>query len=154
MNINQVDLFNTPGIYYGTAYWISSMVFLSVRGDRRTGLPVLMKQLLVLAALDTFMLLGYNRVPQILFPFTVAAELALIFLNLHLGSEMGRKELFYTSVRAFIVGELASALHWQLFYFALTSLHMPLRFLVNCLFQIPAWLFVFEIGRASCRERV
>ena len=145
MSAQQVDLLNTPGIYYAAAYWISSMIFLCVRKDRKTGRSVIIRQIGVLLFLCVFMLAGYKRIPMLLFPLSVLLEFYMIALNLRLGSDMPELELWYTAARAFIVGELAAAFHWQLFYYALTSLGMPLRLWVNFLFQVPTWLLVFGL---------
>ena len=137
-----VDLNNTPGIYYAAAYWLGSMVFGTVLQKEKRSLLTWGKQLLILIFLCVFMTLTHF-LPRALFIPCMLIDFLLLCLNLRLCCSLTLKENFYYGARAFIVGEFAASLDWQLFYYALTSLHMPLNMKTNLLFLLPVWLLVF-----------
>lgn len=145
-----VDLYNTPGIYYAAAYWLGSMVFGTVLSKERRNAATWMKQLLVLAALCLFMTVT-NHKPVVLFIPCLLVDYALTCLNLRLSCSLTPEETIYYTARAFMVGELAAALDWQVFYYALTTLKMPLNMRTNLTFLLPTWLLVF--GASYLAER-
>ncbi len=142
MNPSTIDLYNTPGIYYAAAYWLGSMVFAAVLSKERRSAATWMKQLLILAILSVFMTLT-NHKPAVLFIPCVLADFALTCANLRCSCSLTPEETIYYSARAFMVGELAAALDWQVFYYALTTLKMPLNMRTNLTFLLPTWLLVF-----------
>ncbi len=140
----KVDLFNTPGIYYALAYWISSMIFIYLRPWHKKGAAVIVRQLGILVVLSVFMTVSRD-VPKGLFPLCVLLDFSLVALNIAFGLEVNMLQLWYISIRAFMVGELAAAFHWQLFYYVLTVPRLPLALWVNLMIQIPTWTLVFGI---------
>ena len=145
-----VDLYNTPGIYYAAAYWLGSMVFGTVLSKERRSAATWIKQLLLLAVLCVFMTVT-NHKPAALFIPCVLVDFALTCGNLRFSCALTPEETIYYSARAFMVGELAAALDWQVFYYALTTLNMPLNMKTNLTFLLPTWLMVF--GAAYLIER-
>ncbi|HAB93820.1 MAG TPA: ATP-binding protein [Lachnospiraceae bacterium] len=139
-----VDLYNTPGVYYAASYWLSSMVFGSVLSNGRRSPGVWAKQFLLLIVLCLFMTLTH-KLPVVLFIPCMLVAFGLICLNLRISCSLSPKENVYYGARAFIVGEFAAALDWQLFYYALTTLKMPLNMRTNLLFLLPTWILVFGI---------
>ena len=146
MNPSTIDLYNTPGIYYAAAYWLGSMVFGTVLSKERRNAATWIKQLLILAVLSVFMTVTNHR-PAALFIPCILVDFALTCANLRCSCSLTPEETIYYSTRAFMVGELAAALDWQVFYYALTTLKMPLNMRTNLTFLLPAWLLVFG---ASC----
>ena len=146
-----VDLYNTPGIYYAAAYWLGSMVFGTVLSKERRSASTWMKQLLVLAVLCLFMTVT-NHKPAALFIPCLLVDFALTCTNLRFSCALTPEETIYYSTRAFMVGELAAALDWQVFYYALTTLKMPLNMRTNLTFLLPTWLLVF--GASYLIERL
>ena len=140
-----VDLYNTPGIYYAAAYWLGSMVFGTVLSKERRNAATWMKQLLVLAVMCLFMTVT-NHKPVVLFIPCLLVDYALTCLNLRLSCSLTPEEAIYYTARAFMVGELAAALDWQVFYYALTTLKMPLNMRTNLTFLLPTWLLVFGVS--------
>lgn len=143
MNPSTIDLYNTPGIYYAAAYWLGSMVFGTVLSKERRNAATWIKQLLILAVLSVFMTVTNHR-PAALFIPCILVDFALTCANLRCSCSLTPEETIYYSARAFMVGELAAALDWQVFYYALTTLKMPLNMRTNLTFLLPAWLLVFE----------
>lgn len=137
-----VDLYNTPGVYYAAAYWLGSMVFGTVLAKERRTPGIWAKQLLLLVFLCLFMTLTHF-LPVALFIPCMIIDFALICVNLRFCCPLTPKETLYYGSRAFIVGEFAAALDWQLFYYALTTLQMPLNMKTNLLFLLPTWILVF-----------
>lgn len=142
MNPSTIDLYNTPGIYYAAAYWLGSMVFGTVLSKERRNAATWIKQLLILAVLSVFMTVTNHR-PAALFIPCILVDFALTCANLRCSCSLTPEETIYYSARAFMVGELAAALDWQVFYYALTTLKMPLNMRTNLTFLLPAWLLVF-----------
>ncbi|MBQ8985962.1 MAG: sensor histidine kinase [Lachnospiraceae bacterium] len=145
-----VDLYNTPGVYYAAAYWLGSMVFGTVLSkDRRTA-GTWAKQLLILIILCLFMTLTHH-LPVALFIPCMLIDFGVICVNLRMSCSLTPVETLYYGARAFIVGEFAAAFDWQVFYYALTTLQMPLNMRTNLLFLVPIWGFAF--GTAYLIER-
>jgi hypothetical protein len=145
-----VDLYNTPGVYYAAAYWLGSMVFGTVLSkDRRTA-GTWAKQLLILIALSLFMT-ATHLLPVAFFIPCMLIDFGVICVNLRMSCSLTTKETLYYGARAFIVGEFAAAFDWQVFYYALTTLQMPLNMRTNLLFLVPIWGFAF--GTAYLIER-
>ena len=142
VNPSTVDLYNTPGIYYAAAYWIGSMVFGTVLSKERRSAATWAKQLLVLAVLSIFMTVTNHR-PVVFFIPCLLTDYALTCVNLRFSCSLTTEETIYYNTRAFMVGELAAALDWQIFYYALTTLKMPLNMRTNLIFLLPTWLLVF-----------
>ena len=142
MNPSTIDLYNTPGIYYAAAYWLGSMVFGTVLSKERRNAATWIKQLLILAVLSVFMTVTNHRTAALFIP-CILVDFALTCANLRCSCSLTPEETIYYSARAFMVGELAAALDWQVFYYALTTLKMPLNMRTNLTFLLPAWLLVF-----------
>ena len=145
-----VDLYNTPGVYYAAAYWIGSMVFGTVLSKERRPAGTWFKQWLILTILCAFMTITHH-LPIVLFIPCMLIDFGMICVNLRMSCSLTTKETVYYAARAFMVGELAAALDWQLFYYALTTLQMPLNMRTNLLFLLPTWLIVF--GSCFLAER-
>ena len=137
-----VDLYNTPGIYYAAAYWISSMIFIAVLSKRKKTASVRAKQILILIVLSVFMTVSHHQSPVFHFP-CMAIVLALVCANLYISCSLTGYETIYYGLRVFMVGELAAALDWQIFYYGLTTLGMPMNMKTNLLFLLPSWFLVF-----------
>lgn len=141
----QVDLLNTPGIYYAITYWISSMVFIWLQPGRRKDASSRGVQVAVLAAVSILGVVSYHHVPMLLHMPLMAVYLYLISFNIRYSTGMGRREALYYGIRSLMLGELAAALHWQFFYYALIFGGMKLRLSTTLKFQIPIYLVVFGL---------
>ncbi len=139
-----VDLYNTPGIYYAAAYWLGSMVFGTVLSGGRRSAGTWAKQCMILVVLCLFMTLTHHLPVALFIPCLILA-FGITCINLRICCSLTPEETVYYGIRAFMVGELAAALDWQLFYYALTTLRMPLNMKTNLTFLLPTWLLVFGI---------
>lgn len=128
-----IDLSNTPGIYYAFAYWLGGLLYIQVNKKRASTLWQTAMKLLFLFLLCGFMLI-MDRVPVYLFIPCVLIVILLLFTFIRSCCDISTKKAAYFSMRAFILGEFAASLEWQLFYYGLTTWNLPLRMDVNLTF--------------------
>ena len=152
----KVDLLNTPGIYYALSYWISTMGFLYRFPGRKRGWRPFLVQMGTLLWLGFFMTITHGARLALFVPF-VSLDFLSIFLMVCLCCSGELPQLFYLSIRAFMFGELTASLEWQLFYYGLTVLGMPLNMRTNLLFLVPthtvmflaAWILESRVDRGQ-----
>ena len=147
----QVDLYNTPGIYYAAAYWLAAMLLIAFVPTRKKGAGVRAIQAAVLVILSICMTLTHHA-PVILFLPLQCCYVFMLGCMVYESCGMNVMHCAYLTARAFILGELAAALDWQLFHFALTTLRMPLNMKTNLLFLVPTFGLVF--GTAAVTEKI
>ena len=124
---------NTPGIYYALAYWFSCTFYILMEPRHKPHRRLWPIHISFLAAIAGFMVLTDNRPSAWFFP-SMAITVTLLLLDIKLCSGADWGKAGYTLARAFILGEFAASLEWQLFYFGLTVLRLPLRMSVNIFF--------------------
>lgn len=137
-------LSNTPGIYYALAYWLSSMFYISMNPGRLAGWRRRGVQLLLLLLLTAFMV-ATDGITIVLFIPCILLDVFMILLCLKICCDIGWKKAAYFCVRTFILGEFAASIEWQLFYYGLTSLRVPLNMLWNLIFLAISHGLVFGI---------
>lgn len=150
MNHPFPDLGHTPGVYYALAYWLAALVFLSANRGRFTPRHQAWISALFLLVLAAFMI-WTDGVQHLLFAVSMLTILGLIFLFFYLSAEVSWKKALYFSVRIFILGEFAASLEYQLFYFGLTSMNLPLNMGINLIFLLIVHPIIF--GAAWLAER-
>lgn len=136
------DLSHTPGVYYAVAYWLSCTFYILQLPRRLSPLLIAAVQGSFLALLGTFMFFT-DGLPVPWFLPCMSAIILLILLDIKLCCSLNWLQCGYACIRAFILGEFAAALEWQLFYFGLTALGLPLQMWVNLLFLLLAHAIVF-----------
>lgn len=127
------DLSHTPGIYYALAYWLSCNFYIALLPRRLDGWRLAAVQGGFLAAIAGFMT-ATDGVPNVWFIPCVCVYVLMMLLDIKVCCGLDWLKTGYMCVRAFVLGEFAAALEWQLFYFGLTALGLPLRMWVNLLF--------------------
>lgn len=142
---SEVDLSNTPGIYYALAYWLSCTFFIGMNPKRQTGWKLWLVHGLFFAAISTFMVLT-DGITVVWFYPCVMFYVFLMLLFIKICCDVSWQKAGYFCARAFILGEFAASLEWQLFYFGLTVLHFPLRHDVNLIFLIAVHGLVFGLN--------
>lgn len=143
------DLSHTPGLYYAIAYWLSCTFYVIRMPKGEGGLRE--KGWLLFAAVHTvffvtlsmFMVLT-DGLPVIWYFPCVFTIILLILLDIKVCSGLDWPKTGYICIRAFILGEFAASLEWQLFYFGLTVLGLPLRLWVNLIFMALTYGVVFS----------
>ena len=122
----QVDLTNTPGIYYVISYFLSSCLYIAVNPKRLGKRRQLLVQLAFLLALGVFMIWTDGVAVQYYIP-CVLFEIFLVWLSIFLCCDMDWKRTTYFCARAVMLGEFAASLEWQLFYYGLAHGFMQLN---------------------------
>ena len=138
------DLSHTPGIYYALAYWLSCTFYIVQLPRRLNGPGLAAVQAGFLAAISAYMVLT-DGVPTAWFFPCMSVYVALMLLDIKLCCGLDWMKTAYVWIRAFLLGEFATALEWQLFYFGLTVLGLPLRVWVNLLFLVLSHGLVFGL---------
>ena len=144
MNGIRVDLTNTPGVYYVIGYFLSSCLYIRMNPRRYKGLKLWGIQGAFLLVLGFFMIFTDNINRAFYFP-CVAVEIFLLWLSIYVCCRMDWKKALYFCIRAFLLGEFATSLEWQLFYFGLTSWHLTLNMVWNLLFLVLSHGIVFSV---------
>lgn len=112
-----VDLSHTPGINYALAYWLSCLVYsflLPRRRMRRSDYAAI--SLATLLGLTSFMNLT-DGVDEAFFVPCMLLDVTMMLLYFHSICDINWKKTAYFCTRAFILGEAAAAIEWQVFYF-------------------------------------
>ncbi len=137
-----INLTNTPGIYYSIAYFISTCLYVTMNKRRHS----LYKTMGILAfffvILTGFMLLT-DQISVIFFIPCMIINVLLIWLPIYLCCHMSKRKAAYFTVRAFILGELAASLNWQLFYYGLNNWGVELRLFSSTCFVVCSYTVVF-----------
>lgn len=140
-----IDLGNTPGIYYAVAYCIATELFLQMNSRKRAGISRWLISALMLVLLSAFMQLTKGTT-GVAFILSVGVIYCFIFLHMYLIGDMDVCTAAYYSVRAYMLGEFAASFEWQLFYYGLTSMNVELTMPNNFLFLIPTHAVVFTVS--------
>lgn len=127
-----VDLSKTPGIYFALAYWLSCVFYILPNPHRFHGWKLWAVLLMFLAAVSTFMVVTDGIAVQWFFP-CMGVTVTLLLLCIKTCCTVSWQKAGYYCARAFTLGEFAASLEWQLFYFGLTVLKLPLRMDVTLL---------------------
>ena len=132
------------------------MGFLYRFPGRKRGWRPFLVQMGTLLWLGFFMTITHGARLALFVPF-VSLDFLSIFLMVCLCCSGELPQLFYLSIRAFMFGELTASLEWQLFYYGLTVLGMPLNMRTNLLFLVPthavmflaAWILESRVDRGQ-----
>ncbi len=127
------DLSETPGIYYAIGYWLSALYYVLTHPRRQKGRRIALVMGTGLVVLSLWMTFTKD-VPQMLFIPTVCVSLILLMAMVQLSLRVRRWEAGYVTMRAFLLGEFAASLEWQLFHYGLVAMDLPLNMGVNLIF--------------------
>lgn len=147
MNTHTVNLAHTPSFYYALAYWLSAVVLLSANKKRYPR-----RRQAGISALFLLIICGFmrmtddpNGVEGVIFILCMVIVFLLLFAFFLISAEMSRAKALYFTVRCFILGEFAACLEYQLFYFGLTAMGLPLNMLVNMVFLLAVHPLIFGL---------
>jgi len=144
------DLGHTPGLYYALAYWLSAMVYLASSKRRTPRGRTIGVSLLFLAVLSAFML-WTDGVESWLFVLSMLFIFGLQFLAFWRMADMPWRKALYFTARVFILGEFAASFEWQMYYYGVTSLSLPIRTVTSLCFLLAAHTLTF--GTVHLLER-
>ena len=137
-----VDLTNTPGIYYAIAYWLGCSFFIWHNPKRLTGWKLGVVHVLFLFAIAAFMV-ATDGISREWFLPCVSFYVFLMLLFIKVCCDLNWAKAGYFCARAFILGEFAASLEWQLLYFGLTAMKLPMTLYVDLLFLVSVHTLVF-----------
>lgn len=137
-----VNLTNTPGIYYSFAYFISSCLYISMNVKRRGKKQQVGILAAIFVVLTAFICLT-DQINVVFFIPCMAVEIFLIWLSIYLCCKMDWRKAAYFCIRAFILGELAASLNWQLFYYGLNNWNVELNLLWSTVFVVCSYGTVY-----------
>lgn len=149
-SLPNVDLSNTPGIYYAFAYWLATVFYVYSLPRRLRG----WRFALVLSAslvVQSILLIATDALSVYWFIPSVFSRYVVMYMTLLFACDVSHIKCGYFCMRAFILGEFAASLEWQLFYYGLTVLHFPLNGFVNLMFLLLSHGAVF--GAMAWLER-
>ena len=148
---------NTPGYYYSIAYILAAFIVTKTNRDRLTGWKRCLVQVVFGAALVSYMWIT-DGVRQTLFLPAMVVTIAMILFYLYACGEFAFPEAGYYCARAFISGEFAASLCWQIFFYTKD------RFLPD---YVPVWRWgelvvvyggifsvIYLIERGLCKDGV
>ncbi|MDD6051604.1 MAG: GHKL domain-containing protein [Clostridiales bacterium] len=111
------DFSHTPGFNYALAYWLSCLVYSFLLPHRSLSKPTGVGiSLTALLGVSSFMVLT-DGIDRIYFIPCMLLDVTMMLIYLHSMCEVDWKKAAYFCVRAFILGEAAAAVEWQVFYF-------------------------------------
>ena len=151
MTASVIDLGHTPGIYYALAYWIAAQIFLAANRQRHTPRRQAWISLLFFLVLGGFMVLT-DGVQHMIFALSMLTIFVLIFLFFYASAAVTWKKALYFTMRIFILGEFAASLEYQLFYYGLTAMGLPLSMGVNVIFLLVVHPIVFSLAYLAERR--
>ena len=112
---------NTPGYYYSIAYILAAFIVTCTNRKRVTGWKRYLTHFIFFAALICFMWMT-DGVRQVLFLPAMTVSITLIMLYLYVSCEFTVSEAGYYCARAFITGEFAASLCWQIYFYTRGSI--------------------------------
>ncbi len=137
-----INLTNTPGVYYALAYFISTCLYVSMN-ERRHNMQKTVGILVFFFVILTGFMLVTDQIPVVFFIPAMLINVLLIWLPIYLCCDMPKRKAAYFTVRAFILGELAASLNWQLFYYGLNNWGVELKIISSTCFVICSYGMVF-----------
>lgn len=137
-----VNFTNTPGVYYFLAYFLSSCLYISLNPKRFKGAKLAGILLLFFVVLGSIMI-STDQITVVLFIPCVLLEIFILWLSIYICCDFSWRNATYFCIRAFILGEFAASLEWQLYYYGLTNLHLEPKLGYNLLFLLISHTVVF-----------
>lgn len=139
-----IDLSHTPGIYYAIAYWLGCTFFIWHNPKKLIGWKLGAAHVLFFVSIAAFMV-ATDGVTRELFLPCVAFYVFLMLMFIKVCCEVNWAKAGYFCARAFIVGEFAASLEWQMLYFGLTEMRLPMTLAVDLIFLIGIHSLVFLV---------
>lgn len=115
MRTSATGILNTPGYFYAVSYMLSCLVILLTNKRRIKTWKAIILHGGIFAFLLGFMILT-DGVRVSLFIPSMCMIIGLIWADLYLGCEFNVLQASYYCVKAFINGEFAASLCWQVYY--------------------------------------
>jgi hypothetical protein len=138
------DITETPGGYYGIAYWVACMLFISVNKKKLSGIRLYLVEAAFLLLLCSYMMLNTN-VPMAFFVPSMSVSILIMVIFIYLCCDFSLRNVGYFTARAFIVGEFTASFGWQIYFFAVQNFRVPMNSWFSALFLIIIYPIIFAI---------
>lgn len=135
------NIVNTPGIYYALAYWLSCNLIILNSPRRISRNKSIIIQLIFGSLLSVIMVISDGIV--LLFIPLIVLYMVMIFCSIYMNCSYDVKTAVYFAVRAFIIGEFAASFEWQISYYAVNAMHVPLKAWINAVILVVVYGIVF-----------
>ncbi len=134
---------NTPGYWYALAYFIAAAIF--VYYNPKKGKRWFLAILPIWAVLEMFMTLTAGQ-SGLLFIVVMIIIGSLIYLMMHFAMDANLNKRIYNAIRAFMLGEFAGSLGWQVFYFLFNQKKISHIKLAEVVTMLEAFVVIFVIA--------
>lgn len=134
----------TPGWYYAIAYWLSICLIILTSPRRLKLWKSSVFMIFWGGILGTIMTLSYGCNEVLFIPF-IFLYLCMIGFAIYTNCTYDLKTAIYFTARVFIIGEFAASFEWQIYFYAVNYLNVPLLWWVDVLFLIITHTIVFGI---------
>lgn len=141
---SEVDLSNTPGICYALAYFLSSCFYIGMNDRYLKGRKLVLSQAMFFVVLAAFMV-ATDGIDRRYYIPCVLVECFILWMSIRSCCRMDLYKTTYYAFRAFILGEFAASLEWQLYYYALTTLNLAETIWWNLVFLAVTHAAVFSV---------
>ncbi len=120
----ELELTHTPGVLYAQAYWLAVMIYSAFLKKRAEGILRWVTAAAFWLLLTVFMLIT-DYPPVYLFFVFAAIEIGIVYFFLYQMNELSFIETGYYCIQCFLLGELATSLGWQIYYYCVSRMMVP-----------------------------
>lgn len=142
MNIEELS--STPSEYYALAYWLGCLLYIRLHSKRHEGKMLWLKETFMLVLMIGTVILTKGQ-PVVFYWICMVLNIIYIYIDIYICCDMTPAAAGYYCVKAFIFGEFAASLEWQLYYFCLAVIHGENTYVVSILFLAVVFSIIFFI---------
>lgn len=142
--MREINWVNTPGYYYAVAYWLASYLIILTAPKRQEQKKRVISMILCGILLVSIMTATHGSSEKLFVPFMVLYFFMMGAAVYH-NCAYDLKTAIYFTARAFIIGEFAASLEWQMIFFLVNYFNVPLNYLVDIAFMVAVHGTVFSV---------
>lgn len=121
--MNGMTFVNTPGYYYSIAYFLAAFL-VNRTNKQRDGVKGWKRWIMIIHIVFFGGIVGFmeltDGVRQMLFIPCMMVSISMLLFYIYLCCDFGLKDAGYYCARAFICGEFAASLCWQIYFYFIT----------------------------------
>ncbi len=136
---------NTPGYWYALAYFISTVIFIYYNPKNKKGFKWILPLIPIGVILEIFMALTADQSGW-LFVFVMISILLIILFMIDISINGDIRKKLYFTIRAFMLGEFAGSVGWQVFYFFLKQKKIKNVKVTEILIMVITYIIIFGIS--------
>ncbi len=147
------DLSQTPGVYYALGYCLSALCHLMQNPRRQTSVRIALVMGIGVPLLSIWMTVT-KTAPGILFLLCVLVSISILASIIYFSLRCSIWTAGYITMKAFLLGELAASLEWQLYYYVTVTQRLPVTRANSILFLLGVYGCIFSlVWFLECRSR-